>query len=137
MVPPLPGRGADGNSALTVQRGTIGAARLAGGSRGHLQGMDQLRRTLLALAAGSALAVAPVACGDDDDANDARDKVEDAAGQVKSEAEDLQDSVDSEGEREKRLDKLEKKLDELRDDGSARADDVKREIERLREQLDR
>ena len=52
-------------------------------------------------------------------------------------AEDLQDSVDSEGEREKRLDKLEKKLDELGDDGSAKADDVKREVERLRDELGR
>ena len=98
--------------------------------------MSRLRQRLPALALAAVFAVLPAACGEDE-ANDARDKVEDAAGQVKSEAEDLQDSVDSKGDREKRLTRLEKKLDELRDEGSARADDVKREVERLREQLGR
>ncbi len=103
---------------------------------GYLQRMNRLRPRVLVLAIAAAFAVVPAACGEDE-ANDARDKVEDAAGDVRSEAEDLQDSVDSKGEREKRLDRLEKKLDELRDEGSGRADDVKREIERLRERLGR
>jgi TolA-binding protein len=103
---------------------------------GYLQRMTRLRPRLLVLALAAAFAAVPAACGEDE-ANDARDKVEDAAGDVRSEAEDLQDSVDSEGDREKRLNRLERKLEQLRDEGSARADDVRRELEKLRERLGR
>ena len=95
--------------------------------------MDRFRRLMLTVALGASLALA--ACGDDaeDQVRDAGEQLQTEAEQLKTEAEDLGDSVDSEGERKARLRKLERKLEELRREGGDRADDVRREIEELRE----
>jgi hypothetical protein len=101
--------------------------------------MDRLRKRLLTVAVGAMLAIAPAACGDDaeDQVRDAGEQLRTEAEDLKTEAEDLGNSVDSEGEREARLDKLERKLKELRREGDDRADDVRRELEALRERLER
>jgi cell division septum initiation protein DivIVA len=91
------------------------------------------RRRILTVVLGATLALA--ACGDDaeDQVRDAGDQLQTEAEQLRTEAEDLGDSLDSEGERDARVRKLERRLKELRREGSDRADDVRREIEELLE----
>ena len=98
--------------------------------------MDRPHPWLAAIAASAALALAPVACGDDDVSN-AKDKANDAANSVKTEAQDLKDSVNSQRDREARVRELKKEANKLKHQGSDRADDVRRELEKAREDLAR
>ena len=98
--------------------------------------MDRPTRRLAAIAATAAFALVPVACGDDD-VKDAQNKATDAANSVKTEAQDLKKSVDSKHEREARVDELKKEAKKLKAQGSDRADDVRRELEKAREDLSR
>ncbi len=98
--------------------------------------MNRPTRQLTAIAATVAFALVPVACGDDD-VKDAQNKATDAANSVKTEAEDLKKSVDSKHDRQARVDELQKEAKKLKAQGSDRADDVRRELEKAREDLSR
>jgi hypothetical protein len=98
--------------------------------------MDRPPSQLAAIAATVAFARVPVACGDDD-VKDAQNKATDAANSVKTEAQDLKKSVDSKHDRQARVDELQKEAKKLKSEGSDRADDVRRELEKAREDLSR
>jgi hypothetical protein len=98
--------------------------------------MDRPVPRLAALAATVTFVLVPVACGDDD-VKDAQKKATDAANSVKTEAQDLKKSVDSERDREARVRALKKEANRLKRQGSDRADDVRRELEKAREDLAR
>ena len=88
------------------------------------------------MAATVAFCLVPVACGSDD-VKDAQNKATDAANSVKTEAQDLKKSVDSTHDREARVRELQKEAKKLKAQGSDRADDVRRELEKAREDLSR
>ena len=88
------------------------------------------------MAATATFVLLPVACGDDD-VKDAQNKATDAANSVKTEAQDLKKSVDSKHDRQARVDELQKEATKLKAQGSDRADDVRRELEKAREDLSR
>ena len=96
--------------------------------------MDRPTRQLAALAATAAFALIPMACGNDD-VKDAQNKATDAANSVKTEAQDLKKSVDSKHDRQARVNELQKEAKKLKSEGSDRADDVQRELEKAREDL--
>jgi hypothetical protein len=98
--------------------------------------MDRPRPRLVALAATAAFALVPVACGSDD-VKDAQKKATDAANSVKTEAQDLKKSVNSRHDREARVRELKKEARRLSRKGSDRADDVRRDLEKAREDLSR
>ena len=64
--------------------------------------MDRPLPRLAAFAAATTLALLPAACGNDD-VKDAQKKATDAANSVKTEAQDLKDSVNSEHDRKARV----------------------------------
>jgi hypothetical protein len=98
--------------------------------------MNRPRPWMAAIAVSAALALAPVACGDDD-VDNAQDKANDAADSIKTEAQDLKNSVDSKHDRQARVDELQKEAKKLKSEGSDRADDVRRKLEKAREDLAR
>jgi hypothetical protein len=89
-------------------------------------------RRLLALAVGVALALGPAACGDDE-TDPGRERLLKAVDRVSTEQQTLHRRVQR--YRRIRVARLERKLEELKREGDARAADVKRELTELRRLL--